>query len=49
MLGGDGNDTINGQGAQDTLAGNEGADVITGLANEINETFSFYASWVDSV
>ena len=49
VLGGDGNDTINGQGAHDTLAGNEGADVITGLANEINETFSFYASWVDSV
>jgi len=49
VLGGDGNDTINGQGAQDTLAGNEGADVINGFANEINETFTFYASWVDSV
>ena len=49
VLGGDGNDTISGQGAQDTLAGNEGADVINGLASEINENFSFYASWVDSV
>ena len=49
VLGGDGNDTINGQGAHDTLAGNEGTDVINGFANEINETFTFYASWVDSV
>ena len=49
VLGGDGNDTIDGQGASDTLAGNEGADTITGQANEINETFTFYESWVDSV
>ena len=49
VLGGDGDDTINGQGAEDTLAGNEGADVLTGSPSEINENFSFYASWVDSV
>ena len=49
VLGGDGNDTINGQGASDTLAGNEGVDTINGLASEINETFSFYDSWVDAV
>ena len=49
MLGGDGNDTLNGQGAADTLAGNQGSDVINGFASEINENFTFYESWVDSV
>lgn len=48
-LGGDGNDTIDGQGAEDTLAGNEGVDVLNGSTSEINENFSFYASWVDGV
>ena len=52
VLGGEGNDTIDGQGAEDTLAGNEGDDTFTDLANEsneINETFTFYESWVDAV
>jgi Ca2+-binding RTX toxin-like protein len=49
VLGGDGNDTLNGQGAADTLAGNQGSDVINGFASEINENFTFYESWVDSV
>ncbi|MBO11439.1 MAG: hypothetical protein CMJ68_11845 [Planctomycetaceae bacterium] len=46
---GDGDDQINGQGSHDTLAGNQGVDVINGLASEINENFTFYQSWVDSV
>ena len=49
VLGGDGDDQINGQGSHDTLAGNQGVDVINGLASEINENFTFYQSWVDSV
>ena len=43
------NDQINGQGSHDTLAGNQGVDVINGFASEINENFTFYQSWVDSV
>ena len=49
VLGGDGDDQINGQGSHDTLAGNQGVDVINGVASEINENFTFYQSWVASV
>ena len=39
--GGDGDDTLNGQGSTDVLAGNEGNDVRKDATSVINESFPF--------
>jgi len=50
LLGGAGDDYLNGQGgSRDTLAGGSGNDRIIGAANEIDEAFSYFADWVDTV
>ena len=49
-LGGDGDDYINGQGgSRDTIAGNQGADVLVGDPTEIDEQFQLTESWIDSL
>ncbi|MBC7818323.1 MAG: calcium-binding protein, partial [Planctomycetaceae bacterium] len=42
--GGDGDDTLNGQGGTDVIAGNEGTDTIVDGPAETNEAFTFPAS-----
>ena len=44
LLGGDGDDTLNGQGSTDVLAGNDGNDVLSDLTAVINEAFTFTAT-----
>ena len=46
-LGGDDDDRINGQSGRDTVAGNAGTDVIKDDPSEIDESFTFWAAWVD--
>ena len=49
-LGGDGDDYVNGQGgSRDTIAGNQGADVLVGSADEIDEQFQLTENWIDAV
>jgi Ca2+-binding RTX toxin-like protein len=49
-FGGLGDDIVNGQGgSNDTLAGGEGDDQVIGVASEIDESFAFWAEWVDAV
>ena len=44
---GDGNDRINCSTGTDTVAGNAGTDVIKDAPSEIDESFTFWAAWVD--
>ena len=47
-IGGDGDDYINGQGGSaDTIAGNEGTDVLVGTSGEIDEQFKLVENWID--
>jgi|TARA_B100000809_G_scaffold249378_1_gene280665 Ca2+-binding RTX toxin-like protein len=46
-LGGDQDDTINGQTGSDTVAGNAGTDTIKDSASEVDESFTWWAEWVD--
>lgn len=48
-LGGNGDDSINGDAGTDTVAGNAGADRIIDPLNEIDEAFTFSASWVETM
>ena len=47
--GGAGNDFASGQGGLDTVAGNASNDSIGDAAFEIDEGFTFFCSWVDSI
>jgi len=49
LLGGDGNDFITGNGGSDTVAGNQGNDNIKDAPGEIDESFTFFADWVDEL
>jgi len=49
-LGGDGDDYVKGQGgSRDTLAGGLGDDTVLGSSSEIDESFTFFADWVDTL
>ncbi|GIS58092.1 MAG: hypothetical protein CM1200mP2_03170 [Planctomycetaceae bacterium] len=43
-----GDDSLTGGDGTDTLAGNDGDDDIVELG-EVNESFSFYDTWIDRV
>ena len=44
LLGGDGDDFIDGQTGSDTVAGNQGIDVIADPVSEIDELFTLSAA-----
>ena len=48
LLAGNGDDSLTGGDGTDTLAGNDGDDDIVELG-EVNESFSFYDTWIDRV
>ena len=48
LLGGDGNDGINGQGGSpDTVAGGQGIDTVIG--ENVDEAFSIFVDWCDDM
>ena len=48
LLGGDGDDSLIGAGGIDVLAGHDGTNSFDD-ATEVNESFVFYAAWIDRV